>query len=90
MCRHALALIDEVVTLPTGKYAFTVENGYTSAARSCWTNKPDSFSAVVASCPLQHGNKLRDAERFTAALSQIAGKRLTFAEVTGKVGETPF
>jgi hypothetical protein len=31
------------------------------------------------------GRKLSDAERFTLALSQIAGKRLTFAEVTGKV-----
>lgn len=29
-----------------------------------------------------------DGERFDIALSQIAGKRLTFAEVTGKVGET--
>lgn len=29
-----------------------------------------------------------DAARFEAALSQVAGKRLTFAEVTGKVGET--
>jgi hypothetical protein len=28
-----------------------------------------------------------DAERFGAALSQVAGKRLTFAEVTGKVAE---
>ena len=32
------------------------------------------------------GRKLSDAERFNMALSQIAGKRLTFAEVTGKVG----
>ena len=31
---------------------------------------------------------LPDSERFYKALSQIAGKRLTFAEVTGKVGET--
>src|SRR6266481_628031 len=34
------------------------------------------------------GNNLSDAERFTIALSQIAGKRLTYKEVTGKVGET--
>jgi len=34
------------------------------------------------------GNKLNDSQRFELALSQIAGKRLTFAEVTGKVGET--
>jgi hypothetical protein len=33
---------------------------------------------------------MKDADRFQLALSQIAGKRLTFAEVTGKVGETPF
>jgi transposase-like protein len=36
------------------------------------------------------GNKLSDAERFQIAASQIVGKRLTFAEVTGKVEETPF
>src|SRR5438552_14612235 len=35
-------------------------------------------------------NPLTDADRFSLALSQIAGKRLTFAEVTGKVGETSF
>jgi transposase-like protein len=33
---------------------------------------------------------LKDWQRFELALSQIAGKRLTFAEVTGKVGETAF
>ena len=31
---------------------------------------------------------MNDAERFSLALSQVAGKRLTFAEVTGKVRET--
>jgi transposase-like protein len=35
-------------------------------------------------------NPLNDADRFQLALSQIVGKRLTFAEVTGKVGETAF
>jgi transposase-like protein len=29
-----------------------------------------------------------DADRFSAVLSQVAGKRLTYAEVTGKVGQT--
>jgi hypothetical protein len=28
-----------------------------------------------------------DGDRFRTALSQIVGKRLTFKEVTGKVGE---
>ena len=29
---------------------------------------------------------MNDRDRFQLALSQIAGKRLTFVEVTGKVG----
>jgi transposase-like protein len=33
-------------------------------------------------------NPRTDADRFSAVLSQVAGKRLTYAEVTGKVGET--
>jgi transposase-like protein len=35
-------------------------------------------------------NPLNDTDRFHLALSQIVGKRLTFAEVTGKVRETAF
>ena len=35
-------------------------------------------------------NPLQDADRFMLALSQIAGKRLTYAELTGKVEETRF
>jgi len=31
-------------------------------------------------------NPLTDADRFAAVLSQVTGKRLTYAEVTGKVG----
>jgi transposase-like protein len=31
-----------------------------------------------------------DAGRFSAVLSQVTGKRLTYAEVTGKVGQTAF
>jgi hypothetical protein len=33
---------------------------------------------------------ITDADRFGMMLSQIAGKRLTYKEVTGKVGETAF
>ncbi|MBZ5707182.1 MAG: IS1595 family transposase [Acidobacteriia bacterium] len=35
-------------------------------------------------------NPLNDSDRFLLALSQVAGKRLTFAELTGKNGEIPF
>ncbi len=31
-------------------------------------------------------NPLTDADRFALAVSQISGKRLTYAELTGKVG----
>jgi transposase-like protein len=34
--------------------------------------------------------KQTDARRFEKVLSQIAGKRLTYSELTGKVGETAF
>jgi len=32
-------------------------------------------------------NPLNDGDRFQLALSKVAGKRLTYAEVTGKMGE---
>ena len=37
----------------------------------------------------ESGNPLTDSDRFQLALSQIAGKRLTFAQVTGKVAGSP-
>jgi transposase-like protein len=36
-----------------------------------------------------NGQKLTDAQRFDIAVRQIVGKRLTWNQVTGKVGETP-
>ncbi len=35
-------------------------------------------------------NPLNDLDRFSLLLSQVSGRRLTYAEVTGKVGETSF
>jgi hypothetical protein len=35
-------------------------------------------------------NPLTDADRVALLMSQVAGRRLTYAEVTGKVGETAF
>jgi hypothetical protein len=32
---------------------------------------------------------MNDGERFTTAMRQIVGKRLTYAELTGKVGHAP-
>ena len=36
----------------------------------------------------ENNKPIPDVERFSAVVSQIVGKRLTYAEVTGKVGET--
>lgn len=38
----------------------------------------------------EDGDKVTDAERFSLAVSQIIGKRLTYQELTGKLlgGET--
>jgi hypothetical protein len=33
------------------------------------------------------GNPLNDADRFDLAVRQIVGKRITYAELTGKAGE---
>lgn len=35
-------------------------------------------------------NPLNDSDRFLLALSQVAGKRLTFAELTAKGDASPF
>jgi hypothetical protein len=35
-------------------------------------------------------NPLSDSDRFVLALSQIAGKRLTYKELTGKDSASPF
>jgi transposase-like protein len=35
-----------------------------------------------------HRKDMNDADRFVAVMGQIVGKRLTYAEVTGKAGET--
>jgi hypothetical protein len=37
-----------------------------------------------------NNRKLTDGERFSMAVRGIVGKRLTFAEVTGKTQERPF
>ncbi len=34
-------------------------------------------------------NPLNDADRFALVMSQVAGKRLTYAQLTGKTGQLP-
>ena len=55
--------------------------------------EPFNLDAYVAEQVFRFNNRatndnpLTDADRFTLAVSQISGKRLTYAELTGKVGE---
>jgi transposase-like protein len=51
--------------------------------------EPFHMDAYVDEQVFRYNNrKTSDSKRFEKVLSQVAGKRLTFAEVTGKVGET--
>ena len=57
----------------------------------CSSRTVPSFRAMLMNKLSRYNNrpgtkdkKLTDLDRFELALSQIAGKRLTFAEVTGK------
>ena len=52
-----------------------------------WSAPPRRLLQLVLSSAYSP-KQLNDGDRFQLALSQIAGKRLTFAEVTGKVGES--
>jgi transposase-like protein len=54
--------------------------------------EPFHLFRYIAEQAFRYNNRkdMNDSDRFGLAVSQIAGKRLTYAEVTGKVGETAF
>lgn len=54
--------------------------------------EPFHLDAYVAEQVFRYNNRHKntDATRFAKVLSQVTGKRLTYAEVTGKVSETAF
>ena len=54
-----------------------------STLTAMWMSR---YSATTTAPPKD--NPLNDSDRFMLAASQIVGKRLTYAELTGKVGET--
>jgi hypothetical protein len=53
--------------------------------------EPFHLSRYVDEQMFRFNNRIgvTDRMRFERALRKIAGKRLTYAELTGKVGETP-
>ena len=54
--------------------------------------EPFHIDAYVDEQVFRYNNRRNksDKDRFGKLLSQMAGKRLTYAEVTGKVTATPF
>lgn len=54
--------------------------------------EPFHLNAYLDEQVFRFNNRLHntDSTRFAKVLSQVTGKRLTYAEVTGKVGETAF
>ena len=52
----------------------------------------EQVNAYIAEQVFRFNNrhKSSDAHRFAKVVSQVTGKRLTYAEVTGKVAETAF
>jgi transposase-like protein len=54
--------------------------------------EPFHLNRYVEEQVFRYNNRknMNDAQRFNKVLSQVAGKRLTYAEATGKVGETKF
>ena len=52
--------------------------------------EPFHLDAYVSEQVFRYNNRkdMNDSDRFSAVLSQVAGKRLTYAEVTGRVLET--
>ncbi len=52
--------------------------------------EPFHLSAYVDEQCFRFNNRknMNDGDRFHALLTHVAGKRLTYAELTGKVGET--
>lgn len=59
---------------------------------TCVAVEPFHLSRYTDEQAFRYNNRAtKDTDRFMLAVSQIAGKRLTYAELTGKVGETePF
>jgi len=91
---YAHKLIDRAVQYVDGRV-------HTNALENFWSLLKRSISGTYVSIELFHlfryldeqtfrynnRNRLNDGDRFSLALSRIVGKRLTYASLTGKVGE---
>lgn len=84
---HAVAYVDGVV------HTNTVENFWSLLKRGLHGTyvsvEPFHLFRYLDEQAFRYNNRkgMNDSDRFDLAVSQIVGKRLTYAEVTGKVGE---
>ena len=90
---YAHQVVDHAVEYVNGRV-------HTNGLENCWSLLKRGIGGTYVSVELFHlfryldeqtfrydnRKNMSDADRFSAVMSQVAGKRLTFAEVTGKVG----
>jgi transposase-like protein len=92
---YAHAVVDHAVAYVDGRvHANGLENFWSLLKRGIAGTyvsvEPFHLFRYLDEQTFRYNNRkdMNDADRFSAVLSQVAGKRLTYAELTGKVGET--
>ena len=81
---YAHQVVDHAVEYVNGQ-------AHTNGLENYWSLLKRGLSGTYISVePFRYNNRkdMNDSDRFDLAVRQIVGKRLTWAEVTGKVGET--
>ena len=88
-----LKAIDSMIPIGRGQRELIIgdrQTGKTAVALDTIINSKGNDLVCIYNAVSYTHLDVYKRQRFELALSQIVGKRLTFAEVTGKVGETPF
>ena len=95
--KYAHKVVDHAVEYVNGRiHANGLENFWSLLKRSLKRNLRErrtvSSLRYLDEQAFRYNNRKdkSDADRFSMVMSQISGKRLTHAKVTGKVGETAF
>ena len=90
------AVIDHAIEYVNGNvHTNTMENFWSLLKRGLHGTyvsvEPFHLFRYIDEQAFRYNNRegMKDGDRFRLAVSQIVGKRLTYAELTGKVGETP-
>ena len=94
MCITAQPSVDQNPRTPSARVGLNLSQLSLRSSRKSSPQEPFHLDRYVTEQVFRYNNRatkdnpLTDADRFILAVSQISGKRLTYAELTGKVGET--